>query len=90
MARLAFASIALLFGLLAPAALAAGQPCGMSPSDWCTSASDGPCGAHRTETACRADPQCIAQRYSGESVVACHWDERGFAKNCPSVGCLGR
>ena len=26
-------------------------------------------------------------RYRGESVIACILDERGFASNCPTVGC---
>jgi hypothetical protein len=26
-------------------------------------------------------------RYRGESVVACIIDARGFASNCPTVGC---
>jgi hypothetical protein len=25
--------------------------------------------------------------YQGESVVACQLDGRGFASNCPTVGC---
>jgi hypothetical protein len=28
--------------------------------------------------------------YRGESAIACHWDARGFADNCPTVGCLDR
>jgi hypothetical protein len=65
----------------------AGNPCGTSPDDWCTKPSDGICGTHLNEADCRADKRCVAVRYSGESVVACQWDARGFAGNCPAVGC---
>ena len=64
--------------------------CGGSIDDWCTSPKDSACGAHLNEADCRADSKCVAVRYSGESVVACHWDERGFADNCPAVGCQDR
>ncbi len=64
--------------------------CGGSINDWCTSAGDGACGGHANEADCRADAACLAVRYSGESVVTCHWDERGFADNCPAVGCRNR
>jgi hypothetical protein len=64
--------------------------CGNSATDWCTSAKDGACGRHANEADCRADAACAAVRYSGESLVACHWDERGFADNCPAVGCRAR
>jgi hypothetical protein len=64
--------------------------CGTSPNDWCTSPKDGACGRHMNEADCRADAKCAAMRYSGESVVACNWDERGFAGNCPAVGCQDR
>jgi hypothetical protein len=76
---------------IAPALTArADNICGMSIEDWCTSEKDGACGRHMTEAACRADTRCAAMRYSGESVIACHWDERGFADNCPAVGCMDR
>jgi hypothetical protein len=26
--------------------------------------------------------------YRGESLVACKFDARGFAENCPAVGCI--
>jgi hypothetical protein len=81
----------LLFALLVPASLVRAQNiCGVSPDDWCTSAKDSACGRHTNEADCRADSNCAAMRYSGESVVACHWDERGFADNCPAVGCEDR
>jgi hypothetical protein len=62
----------------------------MSPGDWCTSAADGPCGAHTDETACRADDRCRGMPYRGESLVACNPDGKGFWSNCPAVGCLAR
>jgi hypothetical protein len=46
-----------------------------------------PCGRHRNVVACRADPACYGMPYQGESVVACQLDGRGFASNCPTVGC---
>jgi hypothetical protein len=61
--------------------------CGLSPDDWCKTPEGDPCGRHRNEAACRADPACFAMPYRGESVVPCLWDERGFAPNCPAVGC---
>jgi hypothetical protein len=81
--------LVLAIAMSAPLARASGL-CGMSFDDWCTTASDGVCGRHPDEVSCRADNRCVAVRYSGESVVACHWDERGFADNCPAVGCKGR
>jgi hypothetical protein len=77
--------------LLLPApAFAADENCGYSPNDWCTSEKDGACGRHMTVEACRADPACKGMEYRGESVVACNWDENGYADNCPTVGCLDR
>ena len=61
--------------------------CGMSPSDWCSSPPGDRCGIHKDATACKADPQCYGMPYRGELVVACLFDERGFASNCPTVGC---
>lgn len=63
------------------------NPCGFAPGDWCPAEKGDPCGAHATATACRADPVCYGVPYRGESVVACRIDERGFASNCPTVGC---
>lgn len=70
-------------GNLAPNAL-----CGLSPGDWCTTPGD-PCNRHKTVEACKADRQCYGVAYRGESVVACVDDGqgRGFASNCPTVGC---
>jgi hypothetical protein len=78
--------------LLLPALPAAAQtnPCGLSPSDWCASPQGDPCGRHKNERACRADPACVGMRYRGESVIACIPDGRGFWINCPAVGCLSR
>jgi len=67
-----------------------GTPCGLSPSDWCTSAGSDPCGAHPDERSCRADPRCKGLPYRGESVVACMPDNQGFWSNCPAVGCVSR
>jgi hypothetical protein len=83
--------VCLLLLALVPASLVRAQnTCGASPDDWCTRPQDGACGRHMDEADCRADSNCAAMRYSGESVVACHWDERGFADNCPAVGCQDR
>lgn len=82
--------LAVLALMLLPSLAHAGNICGTSPSDWCTGASDGACGRHLNEADCRADSTCAAVRYGGESVIACHWDERGFADNCPAVGCQDR
>jgi hypothetical protein len=65
-------------------------PCGLNPKDWCASPSDDPCGRHKNERECRADPSCKGMKYRGESVVACEADERGFWRNCPAVGCISR
>ena len=65
-------------------------PCGMSPTDWCPSPPGDPCGRHANVAACRADKACKGMPYRGESVVACMDDGTGFAKNCPTVGCISR
>ncbi|MCE9625975.1 MAG: hypothetical protein K8R69_11090 [Deltaproteobacteria bacterium] len=61
--------------------------CGISPSDWCPSPPDDPCGRHKNTEDCRADPSCEGRPYRGESAIACMFDQRGFATNCPTVGC---
>ena len=78
-----------LAGLLSGSVSAAAQslPCGMSPRDWCPAPAGDPCGRHRTAADCRADAACYGMPYRGESVEACILDERGFASNCPTVGC---
>ncbi len=77
--------------LLSPAAAAdlpPGPPCGASPGDWCPSPPGDPCGVHKDKASCQADPACFGMPYRGESLVACTVDERGFASNCPTVGCI--
>jgi hypothetical protein len=59
----------------------------MSISDWCPSYRGDPCNRHKNTTACKADLKCYGMGYRGESVVPCMPDERGFAFNCPTVGC---
>src|SRR5262245_21104050 len=61
--------------------------CGMSPSDWCPAPAGDRCGEHKDAASCQADLACFGMRYRGESIVACQFDERGFASNCPTVGC---
>src|SRR5262249_44081732 len=78
----------LLLASLPSLAGAQSNPCGFSPNDWCPAPADDPCGRHRTVAACRADALCYGMPYRGESVVACIRDERGFASNCPTVGCI--
>jgi hypothetical protein len=73
----------------APAAAQQPPPCGMRPGDWCPAPPGDSCGRHRNAAACRADPACYGMPYRGESVVGCIFDERGFASNCPTVGCTG-
>jgi hypothetical protein len=83
-----FTSLSLL---MATAAAAPAQPsfCGMGLRDWCPAPAGDPCGRHRNTAACRADPTCFGLPYRGESVAACILDARGFASNCPTVGCTG-
>jgi hypothetical protein len=76
-----------VFGVASFWAAAQSPPCGMRPNDWCPAQSGDLCGRHLTAAACRADAACYAMPYRGESVVACILDERGFASNCPTVGC---
>jgi hypothetical protein len=64
--------------------------CGMRSTDWCASPPGDPCGDHKDQASCRADARCKGQVYGGESAVACIVDDRGFASNCPTVGCLSR
>jgi hypothetical protein len=86
--------IALLLSLAAEARAAdtqaAARTCGTSPSDWCPSRRGDPCGRHKNGAACKADPKCYGMPYRGESLIACMFDERGFASNCPTVGCTSR
>jgi hypothetical protein len=83
------AALALILGSAgAPAAESPPVSCGLSPSDWCTSPPGDRCGEHKDTESCMADPQCYGMPYRGESLVACAFDERGFAANCPTVGCV--
>jgi hypothetical protein len=68
-------------------AFAQSSPCGLNPNDWCPAPAGDPCGRHRNVAECRADEACYGMPYRGESVVACILDRRGFASNCPTVGC---
>lgn len=83
------AALALVLG--SAGTLAAESPpvsCGLSPSDWCALPVGDPCGEHKDAEACKADPHCSGMPYRGESVIACIFDARGFATNCPTVGCI--
>lgn len=71
----------------APAPQPADPSCGMKTTDWCPSPPGDPCGAHKDAASCKADPRCGGMPYRGESFVACQLDDRGFATNCPVVGC---
>jgi len=64
--------------------------CGMKLGDWCPSYRGDPCNRHKTIDTCKADPKCYGMPYRGESLIACMLDERGFASNCPTVGCTSR
>jgi len=81
----AFVAITSLPALAAD--LTPAHPCGTSPSDWCPAPEGDPCGRHMDAASCRADPACYAMPYRGESMIACILDGRGFASNCPTVGC---
>jgi len=59
----------------------------MRTNDWCEASKDDPCNTHRDARSCEADARCAGMPYRGESVVACHYDARGFNGNCPVVGC---
>jgi hypothetical protein len=84
---LRIAALLLVWFCLALPTAAGGLPCGMSISDWCPPPPGDPCGAHNDADACRNDSRCYGIGYSGESVIACMFDARGFASNCPTVGC---
>jgi hypothetical protein len=85
----ALIAISILVALsVVSAARAQPGECGMAHTDWCPSPAGDPCGRHKTKAACMADRACVGMRYRGESVIACMWDARGFAPNCPTVGCV--
>ncbi len=71
-----------------PADKPADPTCGTRPSDWCPSPPGDACGAHKDTASCKADPRCAGMPYRGESLVACQYDARNFASNCPTVGCV--
>jgi hypothetical protein len=82
-----FLVVGILFG--SPTnSIAGANPCGLSPSDWCPALKDDPCGSHKDKSSCMADGKCEGMPYGGESVIACQFDSRGFASNCPTVGCM--
>jgi hypothetical protein len=91
-------ALALAFALAALAAPASAKRraspvvdnCGKSPDDWCAAPKGDPCGRHKDVNSCRADKRCRGMPYRGESAVACQDDGTGFAKNCPTVGCVSR
>jgi hypothetical protein len=64
--------------------------CGTHIEDWCRSYQGDPCNRHKYTAACKADPKCHGMHYLGNSFVPCFLDERGFASNCPAVGCTSR
>ena len=78
---------ALLIVTTATHAGAQGRLCGMGGTDWCPAPPGDTCGRYHSTASCKADPKCFGMPYRGESVVACILDTRGFASNCPTVGC---
>jgi hypothetical protein len=66
------------------------RDCGTRLEDWCPSYRGDPCNRHKTTAACKADRKCFGMPYRGVSFVPCFLDERGFASNCPTVGCTSR
>ena len=90
--RLAFAALAALLLLAGPAVQAqqATRPCQTDASGWCPGETDDPCGRNHFAWSCKLDAMCYGVPYTGESLVACKLDERGFGINCPTVGCTSR
>jgi hypothetical protein len=66
------------------------RTCGMKLGDWCPSYHGDSCNRHKTSDACRADAKCYGMPCRGESLIACMFDARGFASNCPTIGCTSR
>lgn len=64
--------------------------CGMGIKDWCTVPSWDFCGSHKNTQECKADSNCQGIPYRGESMIPCQYDEKGYATNCPTVGCASR
>jgi hypothetical protein len=75
--------------LLIPAAtiMAQAQHCGLRADDWCHAPPGDICGRHMDGASCKADPLCYGMPYRGQGFAACIFDARGFAFNCPAVGC---
>jgi hypothetical protein len=71
-------------------AASGGRACGTSIEDWCPSYRGDPCNRHKTTAECKADRKCYGMPYRGVSFVPCFLDARGFASNCPTVGCTSR
>jgi len=63
------------------------RTCGLKLGDWCQSYRGDSCNRHKNTAACQADLKCYGMPYKGEPLIACMVDERGFASNCPTVGC---
>ncbi len=82
-------AVALLLSLAAEVS-ASGRVCGTSIDDWCPAPRGDRCGRHKNTAACKADPKCYGMPYRGVSFVPCYLDKRGFAANCPTVGCTGK
>jgi len=66
------------------------RACGMGWNDWCPSYKGDRCNRHKSKESCMADRRCYGMPYRGESFVPCFLDARGFASNCPTVGCTSR
>ena len=94
--RIPFLLVLLLSLLFAARVAGAGEAarsfpfCQINPQGWCPSAGWDRCGRHSDTASCKADPGCRGLPYHGESVIACLSDGKGFATNCPSVGCVSR
>ena len=86
---LAAAAAAITALLLAVPARAA-PPCQSDPTGWCPGEPGDTCGRNHFVWSCKLDTACFGVPYTGESVVACKFDERGFGLNCPTVGCTSR
>ena len=72
--------------------VAPAQPlqCGQYAGDWCRAPPGDICGRHMDIASCKADPTCYGMPYRGQGFAACIFDSRGFAFNCPAVGCTSK
>lgn len=83
--------IAILLTLAATIVTPAQSPrCGLYSDDWCRAPPGDICGRHKNTASCQADPACYGTPYRGRGFAACIFDARGFAFNCPAVGCTSR